>query len=175
MTYLVPFDGSPLSKAALTRARVYAIAVNEAPADIRSELLRDRPIEVIAVSVVPDSARYAREKDWIGDQEAFEVRDVVEYLHREVLDIDPSAEFQYELVDGAASAGTISKRLRQRAEEEHVAVVFVGSENAGRIITPITSVAGGVTADRDYDVHIVRTPLPPETRERLKSEFFLVD
>ena len=175
MTFLVPFDGSALATAALTKARVYAIAINEAPRGIRAELRRAGAIEVIAMSVVPESERYAREKGWIDDGDAFDVRTVVERLHGMVTDVDPGAEFQYERVDGAATAGTISSRLRQRAEAEDVAAVFIGSRNAGRIITPLTSVGGGVTASQAYDVHIVRRSLPPAARKRLRSEFFLVD
>lgn len=175
MTYLVPFDGSRLSKTALARARVFAIAINKAPRDIRRELRRAGTITVEAMSVIPDSARYAREKGWIADDEAFDLRSVAARLHEMVTDIDPGATFEYEAVDGSAMAGTISSRLRARAEADDVAVVFIGSSNAGRIITPLTSVGGGVTASTDYDVHIVRRPLPPAVRERLRSEFFFVD
>jgi hypothetical protein len=175
VTFLVPFDGSPLARAALVQARVYAVALNEAPPSLKRELRRAGPVDVVAMSVVPDSARYAREKGWIGDDEALDVRAVAGRLHEQVTDIDPGAGFHYVRVDGAAMAGTISSRLRRRAEEDDVSVVFVGSENAGRIITPLTSVAGGVTASMAYDVHIVRHPMPSEARERLRSEFFFVD
>lgn len=175
MTFLVPFDGSPLARAALARARLYAMALEAAPPDLRREALREGPLDVIAVAVVPDSERYAREKGWLGPDEAFSVRGVVEDLHEQVTAVDPGASFQFDRVDAAATAGTISHRLRRRAEAAEVSVVFVGSRNAGRIITPLTSVGGGVAADEDFDVHIVRQPLPPEARERLRSEFFLVD
>ena len=175
MTFLVPFDGSPLSRAALARARLYALALEAAPADVRREALRQGPTDVIAMVVVPDSERYARRKGWLEEDEPFSVRAAVERLHQQVTDLDPGASFEFERVDGAATAGTISHRLRRRAEAAEVSVVFVGSRNAGRIITPLTSVGGGVAADEDYDVHIVRRPLPPEARDRLRSEFFLVD
>jgi tRNA U54 and U55 pseudouridine synthase Pus10 len=109
------------------------------------------------------------------DDEPFDARAVAGQLHEEVLEIDPGADFSHVRVDGAAGAGTISKRLRSRAEQEDVTVVFIGSENAGRIITPVTSVAGAVAAAQAYDVHIVRQRLPTAPRERLPSEFFLVD
>lgn len=171
----MPYDGSRLSKAALTKARIYAVALDAAPASVRQELLREHPIGVLAMTVVPESARYAREKGWIAEDEPFEVRAVVAALHEAVTEIDPGADFTHERVDGEATAGTISGRLRQRAIREDVSVVFIGSKNAGRIITPITSVGGGVTADQDYDVHIVRRRLPPEVHERLRSEFHFVD
>lgn len=88
-------------------------------------------------------------------------------------DVDPSAEFQFERVGGAASAGTISSRLRRTAVELDADVVFVGSENAGRIVTPLTSVGSGVAAEDDYAVCIVRHPLPQEGERRLKSDFFV--
>lgn len=175
MSYLVPFDGSPLSEAALAKARLYAIALDEAPAELKGSILRERPLEVTVVSVVPDSAYYAREKGWVSEGEEFSTRRVVERLHEQVTDVDPSAEFQFERVGGSARAGAISKRIRGKAEELGVDVVFMGSENAGRIVTPITSVSASVAADRDYDLHIVRRRLPPEQQSRLRSEFFFTE
>lgn len=173
MTYMVPFDGSELSEAALAKARIHAIALDEAPSDLRKAVLREQPLDVVAVSIVPDNADYAREQGWLEDDEEFSARRVVERLHEQVTDIDPSASFQFERVDGAATAGTISKELRRKAEELEADIVFLGSENAGRIITPVTSVSSSVAADRDYDVFIVRRRLPPEMKQRLKSDFFL--
>ncbi|MFB6352784.1 MAG: universal stress protein [Halobacteriales archaeon] len=159
MTFLVPFDGSALSRAALERARAYATAVNDAPDWVRETLQLDGPAEVVAVSVIPESARYAREKGWLDDTEPFDRRAVAAGLRDQVLGVDPAATFEFEFADAAANAGTISKRLRQLAEADHVSVVFIGSEHAGRIITPVTSVGGGVAASRSYDVHIVRREL----------------
>jgi len=173
MTYMVPFDGSELSKAALMKARIHAIALDEAPPEIRKHILREKPLDVIAVSIVPESARYAREKGWIREDGEFSTRRVVEELHQQVTDIDPSAEFQFERVDGGATSGTISTRLRQHADDFNADIVFIGSENAGRIVTPITSVSRGVASDMDYDVCIVRHPIPPEVKSRIKSEFFI--
>jgi hypothetical protein len=34
--------------------------------------------------------------------------------------------------------------------------VFIGSENAGRVSTPVCSVGAPVSEDPRYDVHIVR-------------------
>lgn len=175
MTFLVPFDGSARSQAALVRARIYSVALEHAPASIRREVFREYPLGVLAMAVIPESTRYAREKDWIGDDESFDAGVVVSRLHKLVSELDPEADFTHERVDGEAMEGTISRRLRSRAKQDDVTVVFIGSQNAGRIITPITSVAGGVAASQDYDVHIVRSRLPSEAREQLRSEFFLVD
>lgn len=175
MSYMVPFDGSALSEAALAKARLYAVALDEAPADLKPSIFSEGPLVVVAVAIVPDSARYAREMDWLDEGEEFSTRRVVERLHEQVTEIDPSAEFRFERVDAAAGAGTISNRLRKKAAELGAAVVFIGSENAGRIVTPVTSVSASVAADRDYDVHIVRRPLPREQQARLRSEFFLTE
>lgn len=172
MTYLVPFDGSELSEAALFKARLYASALSDAPPVIRDEIIREKPLNVVAVSVIPESARYAREMGWIKADEEFRTRLVVERLHQQVTELDPSAEFRFERVDAAARSGTISSRLRQKAKELDADTVFIGSENAGRIVTPLTSVAGGVAAEQDYDVCIIRNTLPQPTKNRLKSGFF---
>ena len=173
MTYMVPFDGSALSEAALTKARVHAIALEESRSDITQELHNGGPLEVVAVSVVPDSPHYAGEKGWLEEGEEFSTRRVVERLHEQVTGIDPSAAFQFERIDGAARAGGISQCLRRKADELGASVVFIGSENAGRIVTPVTSVSAAVAADQDYDVFIVRRPLPQDVRSRLKSDFFV--
>jgi hypothetical protein len=76
-------------------------------------------------------------------------------------------------VDRSATAGTISLRLRHFADDLDAQTVFIGSENAGRIITPLSSVARGVSTETEYDLCIVRKPLPPDQKTRLKSEFFV--
>lgn len=173
MTFMVPFDGTRLSKSALAKARQYAIALEEAPSDIVRWLLPGEHIDVVAVSVVPESARYAREKDWIRDDEEFSTRRVVEDLHRQVTDLTPNANFQYIRVDGSARAGTITTRLRNKAHELEISVMFIGSENAGRIVTPLSSVGRGLAADQEFDVHLVRKAIPEQTLRRIKSDFFV--
>lgn len=172
MTYMVPFDGSPRSKAALAKASLHAIALDDVSPALRRELVTDRPVDVVAVSIIPDSARYAREAGWIDEGEDFAVRDVAEQLHRQVIDLAPSARFDYEAVGRRSRSGKISSRLRQWAADLDADVVFIGSENAGRIVQPVTSVGRGLASDQDFDLCIVRHPLPPDVRERLKSDFF---
>ena len=159
MTFVAPFDGSRLSRAALVRADEYATALDEA---------------VTAISVVPASRRYAIEKGWIAEDEDFDARAVVSDLHRAAAKLAPGASFRGERIDGAAREGTIAKRIRKRAVEEDASVVFVGSENAGRIVVSVTSVAGSVAADESYDVHIVRRRAPPavDSLRRPKSDFY---
>lgn len=172
MTFMVPFDGTRLSRSALGTARQYAIALEEAPSDVLEWLLPGQHVDVVAVSVIPQSARYAREKSWIRDDEEFSHRQVVEELHRQVTDIVPNASFQYVRVDGTARAGTISTRLRQKAEELEASVLFIGSENAGRIVTPLSSVGGGVTAKQDYNVFLIRKARPERELRRIEMESY---
>jgi hypothetical protein len=173
-TFVVPFDGSELSKAALTKARLYAVGLEEIPRPIAREMSIGGPLEIVAVSVIPESARYARENGWIEEGEEFRVRTVAERLHRQVTDVAPSANFQTVRV-GSTGAGSIGRELRQKAIDLGATDVFIGSENAGRIVTPVSSVGRSVAAADRYDVHIVRRKLPPKARERLRSEFFVTD
>ena len=155
--FLVPFDGSYLAEVALVRATEYAEALDE---------------DVTAVSVVPVDESYAREKGWFEADEAFEIETVTGRLHEHVVSIAPQVSFRYERVDDPA-AETIADGIKRIAAELYPAVVFLGSENAGQIVTPLTSVAGKVGADAHYDVHIVRHRSPtPIQRIEAHAEFY---
>lgn len=175
MLFVVPFDGGDLSEAALSKAKLYSIALEEAPRPITRELFGGDYPDLVAVSVVPDSKHYAREQGWIGSEDSFNRRAVAEKLHRQVTDIAPSANFQTVRVDSEATTGTIALALKRTAAELGATDLFIGSENAGRIVTSITSVGSSVSADERFDVHIVRRRLPPKVRQRLRSEFYLPD
>ena len=82
MTYLVPFDGSPLAEAALARAVEFAAALEEV---------------VVALSVVPvDERDFAVERGWIDDGEAYDPDTVVDRLRSQVAEIAPDATFRCE-------------------------------------------------------------------------------
>lgn len=173
MLFLVPFDGGRLSEAALAKAKLYAIALDELPPTIGDGLYAGDPPEVVTLSVIPDSKEYAREKGWIDPDEEFRSRAIAERLHRQVTDIAPNANFQTVRVDRFAPTGTIGNQLRKKALDLGATDVFIGSENAGRIVTSASSVGSRVAADERYDVHIVRRKLPPQVKKRLRSEFYL--
>ncbi|WP_440992114.1 universal stress protein [Haloarchaeobius baliensis] len=145
MTYVVPFDDQRLSRVALDRAQSYASLTDE---------------RVVAVSVVPRSPGYARERDWLAPEESFDAKLVLERLAESVESIAPTAEFEYVLADRYVSPGTISSKIRRTARKLGATVVFVGSENAGRMLTTLRSVGHSVAADDTYDVHIVRRAEP---------------
>ena len=147
MTFLVPFDGSELSTAALDRAGEYGAKLEA---------------DVTVVSVIPNGPEYAREKGWIQPDEPFAYEAVVEELRSRVASLAPDATFRPVRVDRYARTGSIVLRIRRVAGEIDAAVVFIGSENAGRIVTSVSSVGGGVTTELSYDVHIVRRAVPPK-------------
>jgi|GEM_PF-104657 len=169
MTFLVPFDGSGLAEAALVRATEFASVFDEA---------------VLAVSVIPEgNAEYARERGWLGSNEPFDTQAIVSALHTQVADLCPSADFRHLTVETHASPGTIATRVRQRAEREDVSMVFVGSDNAGHLVTEVSSVGSAVAADDAYDVVIVRDRTPARIarladaspRRDPKSDFYYPD
>ncbi|MCG1002813.1 MULTISPECIES: universal stress protein [Halobacterium] len=141
MTYVVAFDNSPLSQAALDRAVAFARATGEA---------------VVAVTAIPRDSTEARERGWLGGDETFSVEQVAQNLTENVTDFDPDVGFDYRVVDKYAPRGRVSRAVRDLAVEHDATVVFIGSDNAGRMVGGITSVGQNVSADDRYDVHIVR-------------------
>ncbi|MFW5978283.1 MAG: universal stress protein [Halohasta sp.] len=158
MSLVVPFDGSDLSKTALVRAAQFETVLGQG---------------VVAVAVVPRNNRsYARERGWIGPTEPFDAETVVDSLRESVAKIAPDAAFHYISVGRNAPSGTIANRLRQFAREQGASIVFVGSENAGRIASSI-SVGSSVAADRSYDTLIVSNVGPtaiPELEDAIPTE-----
>ncbi|KOX94502.1 universal stress protein [Haloarcula rubripromontorii] len=145
MVLLVPFDGSALSKAALTRAMEFA--------GYRDE-------DVTALAVIPDNAAYARERGWVDDAEEFDIEAIADRMREQAESVAPTASFRYEVPDDVSSMAStttdITRTIREVAHEEGASVVFIGSENAGRVSTPVCSVGSPVSEDPQYDVHIVR-------------------
>ncbi|MFC4541406.1 universal stress protein [Halosolutus amylolyticus] len=147
MTFVVPFDGSELAEAALVRAVEYASVLDE---------------EVVAVSVVPERKRYAREKGWIGEDESYDVDAVVGRLRDQVQALAPDATFEYERIREFPPESKLAGHIERLALEHDPSVVFLGSDNVGRVVTPLTSVGVHIAADESYDVFVVRQPEPPK-------------
>lgn len=166
MTFVVPFDGSELAEAALVRAAEFREVLDE---------------NVLAVAVVPEgNTEYARDRGWIAADEPFDREEVVSHLHQRAVELAPTADFRHETVSRYASAGTISQAIRRFIEAEDASMVFIGSENAGRLVTGISSVGGTVASGTDYDVVIVRDRCPAKAarlrkaspHRRTKSDFY---
>jgi nucleotide-binding universal stress UspA family protein len=141
MTYVVAFDNSPLSQAALDRAATFASAIGE---------------NVVAVTAVPKDPAVASERGWLRGDESFNIERVTENLAAAVREVAPEARLEYSVVDKHAPRGRLARAVRDLAVDNDARVVFIGSENAGRIVGGITSVGQTVTADDRYDVHVVR-------------------
>ena len=147
MTFVVPFDGSELAEAALVRAVEYASALDA---------------DVTAVSVVPERKRYAREKGWIDEGDPYDVQAVVDRLREQVGTLAPDATFEYERIREFPPEAEIADHVERLALAHDPSVVFLGSDNVGRVVTPLTSVGIHIAAEEAYDVFIVRQPEPPK-------------
>jgi len=167
MTVVVPFDGSELAEAALVRATEFGIVFDE---------------DVLAVTVIPrGNTEYARERDWLGPSESFDMEAVVATVHGQVTDLCPSADFRHKTVDRYAPAGTIAKRVRNVAQTVDASMVFIGSDNAGHLVSTVSSVGQSIAIDHEYDVVIVRDRSPAKItklrdaslHDRGKSDFYL--
>ena len=147
MTLLVPFDGSELSVAALERAREFAEATGA---------------EVLVLAVVPDDAEYARERGWIGPDDDLDPSEVETWLAGRADEIVPGVTLRSERVENvdpvASTTMDVVRTIRRVADEVDASIVFVGSENAGRVTRPLASVGSPISDDPRYDVHIVRHP-----------------
>ncbi|WP_435361128.1 universal stress protein [Haloarchaeobius sp. DFWS5] len=144
MTFVVPYDDGPLSRAALDRA----VALSE-PLDE----------DVLVVTVVPNSDAYASDHGWLDADTPFSIEAAAESLRTAVASLAPDASFQYVRTGASPSPGTIATKLRQVARDADASVVFVGSDDAGRLVSSLGSVGSTVAADDEYDVYIVRHPL----------------
>jgi len=145
MTLLVPFDGSELSEAALERATEFAEFTGE---------------NVVALTVVPDEPEYALARNWLDSEEPFDPDEIAERLRERVAEISPNAEFQYEVPADVSSMASITtdviRTIRSVAHDIGASVIFIGSENAGRVSSPVSSVGAPVSKDPSYDVYIIR-------------------
>lgn len=142
MTFVVPFDGSPLSKEALRRATEFA-PVKDAT--------------IVAVSIIPhNNKKYAKEQGWVDDESEYELEAVVNRLESQVEEIAPDAEYHHRLVDRWANSGTIAARLKRFIRDEDTSMVFLGSENAGRIITSVSNIGPRLTTKNQIDIVLVR-------------------
>ncbi len=147
MVLLVPYDDTPLARTALKRAAQFSKAVDES---------------VVVMTVIPRSTAYARDHGWLNDDEPFDQERIQRRLKTQINAIAPTATLRIEQPgpgDERASVTTdIVRTIRTVATELNPTIVFLGSENAGQVTSPITSVGSPVSGDHRYDIHIVRQP-----------------
>ncbi|MFW5964163.1 MAG: universal stress protein [Natronomonas sp.] len=141
MTYLVAFDGTDISETALLRAAEFADSTHE---------------RLVVVSVLPTDEDLAAEYG-LGDDDGYDPGEAAQRLRKRVENISTDAEFRAESVDAYAGKGRIATEIREVARDVDADVVFVGSDNAGRVVQPVSSVGGAVAGGTDYDVFIARS------------------
>lgn len=141
MVFLVPFDGSSVSEAALSRAVDHGEALGE---------------EVVAVSFVPTGADYAERRKWIEPSESFATESASAELRRKIEEATDDAERNFDEATANSFGDGITDRIRQVASDIDASILFVGASNndgGDRLNTPF----GEVAAEADYDIHVVRT------------------
>jgi len=155
MTFVVPLMDRSLRKPLSSGAVEYGTALDEG---------------IAAVVVVPERKRYAREKGWIGENEQYDV-EVVAGLREQVRTLAPSSAFEFERLREFPPETELADHIERLIRNHGPSVVFLGSDNVGRVVTPLTSVGVHVAAEESYDVFIVRHPAPPtlETLEPIPN------
>ncbi|WP_246999939.1 universal stress protein [Halosolutus gelatinilyticus] len=147
MTLLVPFDGSDLAAMALEKASTFGELLDE---------------EVVVLTVIPDDADYAADRGWITRGEPFDPERIAAGIQTRADEVAPEATFSVERVSSdeptATATTNVVREIRRIAAEIEASVVFIGSENAGSVIAPQSSVGSPVANDHRYDVYVVRHP-----------------
>ena len=141
MVFLVPFDGSPVSEAALARAVEHGQALGE---------------EIVAVSFIPTGAEYAERRKWIQPDEDFATESASAELRRKIEEATDDAERTFSESTAYSPDDGLTDGLKRVAQEVDASILFVGANGDGsadRLTTPF----GEVSGDADYDIHIVRT------------------
>ncbi|ELY72831.1 UspA domain-containing protein [Natronobacterium gregoryi SP2] len=145
MSLLVPFDGSQLATKALEKASTFGDLLDES---------------VVVLTVIPDDPEYARERGWITQGEPFDSDAIATGMETRAREVAPEATFRVEEVQSdeptATATTNVVREIRRVAAEIGTSVVFIGSENAGSVISPQSSVGSPVANDQRYDVYVVR-------------------
>jgi nucleotide-binding universal stress UspA family protein len=140
MVFLVPYDGSNVSEAALDRAVEHGEALEE---------------EVVAVTFVPTGSEYAERRKWIEPTEDFAVDSARSELKRKIAETTDDAERNY-LDSGATSVENgVSDRIRRIANDVDASILYVGTsddDDEDTVKTPF----GSIAQEASYDVHLVR-------------------
>lgn len=197
MTFVVPFDGSELAVAALVRAVEYGTALEEdvtavtvvperkryakekgwiddGDGDSDSDGEDENEVVIDGEDDSNNRIESAEEIDHTGG--SFDVEAVIDRLREQVASLAPRAAFDYERIREFPPEGEIANHVEQLALAHDPSVVFLGSENVGRIVTPLSSVGAHVAAEETYDVFIVRHVSPPDVHGvEPHAEFYRTD
>lgn len=141
MAIVVPFDGSTHARLALARAADLAGAYDAT---------------LLAVTVIHRGVDEPVQLGWLEAGESYDPERIERRLADAVAELAPAATHHAIRVDSRLPRGGVAKRVRRFARERDADLVVLGSENAGRIVTPVSSVGGGVATEMEYDVYLVR-------------------
>ncbi|SDJ74727.1 Universal stress protein family protein [Halovenus aranensis] len=139
MVFLVPYDGSPVSEAALDRAVEHGKALET---------------EVVAVTFIPTGAEYAQRRKWIQPEEDFAIDSARAELKRKIDETTDESERNF-LDSGATVENGVGDHIRQAAHEVEASTVYVGA--AEETDTEYRTPFGEITTDESYDLHLVRS------------------
>lgn len=140
MVFLVPYDGSSVSEAALDRAVEHGKALEE---------------DVVAVTFVPTGAKYAERRKWIQPDEEFAIESARSELRRKIEEMTDEAERNY-VDSGATVENGVGDHIRRVAHEVDAETVYVGAvdeDDETEYRTPF----GEITTNESYDLHLVRS------------------
>lgn len=139
MVFLVPYDGSSVSEAALDRAVEHGKALET---------------EVVAVTFVPTGSEYAERRKWIQPAEEFAIESARNELKRKIEETMDESERNY-LDSGATVENGVGDQIRRVANEVDANAVYVGAvdDEEQEYRTPF----GEITTNETYDLHLVRS------------------
>jgi nucleotide-binding universal stress UspA family protein len=140
MVFLVPYDGSSVSEAALDRAVEHGKALET---------------EVVAVTFVPTGSEYAERRKWIQPEEDFAIDSARADLKRKIEETTDDSERNY-LDSGATVENGVGDHIRRVANEVEASAVYVGTVDEDEE-TQYRTPFGEITTNENYDLHLVRS------------------
>ena len=140
-TYLVAYDGGDRAAAALRRAAAFA-----GRTDAR----------LVVVSVLPTDDALA-DTYGLAEGGTYDPGAAADRLRATVEDVAPGAAFRAERVDAYAGKRRIAGEISRVAREEDADVVFLGTDDPGRVVRPVARVGDSDADGGDYDVFVVRS------------------
>lgn len=139
VTYLVAYDGGDRSGAALQRAAAFAGRTGAG---------------LVVVSVLPTDDALAETYDLTEDG-TYDPEVAADRLRAAVEEVAPEAAFRTERVDAYAGKRRIAGEIARVAREADADVVFLGSDDPGRVVRSVARV--GDAGGSDYDVFVARS------------------
>jgi len=140
MVFLVPYDGSSVSEAALDRAVEHGKALEK---------------EVVAVTFVPTGSEYAERRKWIQPENDFAIDSARAALKRKIEETTDESERNY-LDSGATVENGAGNHIRRVAHEVDASAVYVGTVGEDEE-TEYRTPFGEITTNESYDLHLVRS------------------